>query len=91
MHYVIRVIVGALSATLAVGACFAANACGSTQKVTEATPDQVRSFFKSKQREVVTFVGYSGAGYDDASAMLRRADSELTKLNPKRTVINSGA
>jgi hypothetical protein len=59
--------------------------------VTEATPAQVRSHFANGGRKVVTFLGYSGAGYQDHAAMLQHADRVLARLDPKRTVINIGA
>jgi hypothetical protein len=40
---------------------------------------------------VVTFVGYSGAGYEDEAAMLDAAAEVLDGLDPARTVVNIGA
>lgn len=69
----------------------AAAACQSPQRVMGATPAQVRSHFAVDGREVVTFMGYSGAGYEDPGAMLAHAERILGRLDPKRAVINIGA
>lgn len=69
----------------------AAAACQSPQRVMGATPAQVRSHFAADGREVVTFMGYSGAGYEDPAAMLAQAGQVLARLDPKRAVINIGA
>jgi hypothetical protein len=69
----------------------AAAACQSPQRVMGATPAQVRSHFAADGREVVTFMGYSGAGYEDHAAMLAQAGRILGRLDPKRAVINIGA
>ncbi|MGO7659733.1 hypothetical protein ACC702_33960 [Rhizobium ruizarguesonis] len=69
----------------------AVSACQPPRQVTEATHDQVRAFFKSKHAKVVTFLGYSGAGYEDADAMLGHADAALKELDPKYWIVNIGA
>ena len=65
--------------------------CAAPQQTVEATPPQVRSFFAGKRWKVLSFVGYSGAEYEDPAAMLKRAGRTLDALNPQRTVINIGA
>ena len=42
-----------------------AAAFGQTAAVKSATIEDIRVFFKGKQKTVLTFVGYSGAGYED--------------------------
>jgi hypothetical protein len=69
----------------------AAEPCTPPQQVTEATPQQVSRFFASKHSRVVTFFGYSGAGYEDADAMLQQASALLDKYDSKRTIVNIGA
>ncbi|CAH2409644.1 hypothetical protein [Mesorhizobium escarrei] len=69
----------------------AVSACQPPQQLTEATPDQVRAFFQSKRAKVVTFLGYSGAGYEDANAMLGHAAAALKDLDSKRSIVNIGA
>jgi hypothetical protein len=40
---------------------------------------------------VLTFLGYSGAGYEDEGAMLRQATRMLDQFDPKTTIVNVGA
>ena len=68
-----------------------ARACEPPKQVTEGTPRQVRDFFEARRWKVVTFFGYSGAGYEHPFAMLKHASRILDGLNPRRTVINIGA
>ena len=49
-----------------------AAACELATTVKDATIDDIRTFFKSQNKEVITFVGYSGAEYEDKMAMLER-------------------
>jgi hypothetical protein len=81
----------ALSLSLGAAPGVAASTCSPPRQVEGATPAQVRSHFAGDGRKVVTFLGYSGAGYQDPAAMLRQADQVLSRLDPKRTVINIGA
>lgn len=69
----------------------AAAACRSPERVVGATPAQVRGHFATDGREVVTFMGYSGADYEDRAAMLALAERILGRLDPKRVLINIGA
>ena len=55
-----------------------------------ASVEEIKIFFKSKGKQVVTFVGYSGAEYQDEAAMLSTAKSVLSKYNPINTIINIG-
>jgi hypothetical protein len=56
----------------------------------EATPDEVRSFFESKGMKVLTFLGYSGTGYEDEAAMLEHAARVLDENDPRTTIVNLG-
>lgn len=89
MHILAAVAVFSLSLSVALDA--EASTCSPPRQVEAATPAQVRSHFASSGRTVITFLGYSGAGYRDRAAMLRQADQVLARLDPKRTVINIGA
>jgi hypothetical protein len=40
---------------------------------------------------VVSFLGYSGAGYENADAMLEQVDRVLQRLDVEKTIINIGA
>lgn len=69
----------------------AAAECEQPSTVREATPEEVRAFFQSKGMEVLTFLGYSGAGYEDEAAMLDQATGVLGQFDPKNTIVNIGA
>ena len=58
---------------------------------TEATPGDIRGFFASKKMKVLTFFGYSGAGYEDPVAMRAAASRILDEADPKTTLVNIGA
>ncbi len=53
--------------------------------------DDMKSFFESEQKEVVTFVGYSGSEYEDKAAMIEKAGRILDEFNPSKTIVNIGA
>jgi hypothetical protein len=57
----------------------------------DATPEQIAQYFKSRNKKVVTFIGYSGAEYQDPQRMLSEARAILSKHDPKTTIINIGA
>lgn len=56
-----------------------------------STVDAVQTYFKTRGRTVVTFMGYSGAGYEDNASMLARATAVLDRLDPRTTLVNIGA
>ncbi len=66
-------------------------ALGETMLKKEATLENITTFFAEQEKTVVTFVGYSGSGYEDPQAMLKRAESILKTLNPVTTIVNIGA
>ena len=68
-----------------------AAACELTTTVKYATIDDIRNFFKSQKKEVITFVGYSGAEYEDKMAMLEKAGHILDEFVASKTIVNSGA
>ena len=41
--------------------------------------------------KMLSFVGYSAAGYEDEATMLAQADQVLTRHDPARTMVNIGA
>lgn len=86
-----RVIVMAIvSSLISVFAC-----CSITNAETvlkeKATLEEITAFFTEQEKTVVTFVGYSGAGYEDPQAMLQQAETVLGTLDPAATIINIGA
>ena len=56
-----------------------------------ASPEEIRAFFRSKKKKVLTFLGYSGAGYENKTVMLEEATRALDKFDPQTTIINIGA
>ena len=77
--------------TLSIMSADAAPSCKPPSTVREATPEEVRAFFKTKGMKVLTLLGYSGAGYEDEAAMLEQANGILAKFDPKTTIVNIGA
>lgn len=65
--------------------------CGPPSTMRQAAPDEVVAFFMTKGMKVVTFLGYSGAGYEDETAMLGHAERVLSQFDPKTTLVNIGA
>jgi hypothetical protein len=65
--------------------------CQPPREVVAAAPADVVDFFARDGRTVLTFAGYSGAGYEDEAAMLRHAARVLKPLDPARTIVNIGA
>jgi hypothetical protein len=65
--------------------------CDPRTTMREATVEEVRSYFEDKRMKVVTFLGYSGAGYEDEAAMLQHASRILDENDPKTTIVNIGA
>lgn len=60
-------------------------------KVKTATSAEIRTFFQGTGKTVLTFVGYSGAGYDNEPALLAAAEQVLSKYDPRTTIVNIGA
>lgn len=69
----------------------AAGACELKTIVRDATPAEVAAFFAEQHKQVVTFVGYSGAQYQDQAALLQKAEQLLHEFEPSRTLVNIGA
>jgi hypothetical protein len=68
-----------------------ASGCDGPTKAGEATAREIRAFFANREMKVLTFLGYSGAGYEDPSAMLAEANRILAENNPRSTIVNIGA
>jgi hypothetical protein len=56
-----------------------------------SSPEAILDFFRAQRKTVVTFLGYSSAGYEDERAMLRHASAVLDSLDPSSTIVNIGA
>ena len=87
------------SASIVYGLCVAllplawtdiAWACDKPKSSIEATPSDVRTFFKSQGKTVLTFLGYSGAGYEDEAALISHATGVLDNYDPHTTIVNIG-
>ena len=63
----------------------------SKPEIREATPAEIAQAFRDRKQFVLTFLGYSGAGYEDHGSMLRQAATILEAHDPSRTVVNIGA
>ena len=59
--------------------------------IKEATPEEIQAFFKEKKMTVLTFLGYSGAEYENKASMLEQAVKILAQFEPKSTIVNIGA
>lgn len=69
----------------------AAALCAAPGRQREATSAAIKAFVKARKMEVLTFAGYSGALYEDPTAMLDHAARILDAHSPERTLINIGA
>ena len=81
----------ALIALIAMLAPPIARGCEQPTSVREATPAQIRSFFAEQGKSVLTFLGYSAAGYQHREAMLDQASRVLDGFEPEATIVNIGA
>lgn len=66
-------------------------ACDLNTSVQETTPADAIAQFASKDKLVVTFVGFSGAQYENPAMLLETAERLLQEFDPSRTIINGGA
>src|SRR5215510_2224725 len=66
-------------------------ALGQATAAKNATAEDIKAFFKGKQKTVLTFVGYSGAGYEDEVSMRKEAERALSEFDPAKTIVNIGA
>jgi hypothetical protein len=65
-------------------------ACKGPAMVREGDAAAITRHLKGTGKSVLTFVGYSGAGYEDPTALKREASRILDRHDPARTLINSG-
>jgi hypothetical protein len=71
---------------------FTVSACESNAPMQhDANAEEVAAFFKTANKRVLTFIGYSGAEYEDKAAMLEHARQILTTFDPQKTIVNIGA
>src|SRR5262245_49189768 len=55
------------------------------------TVEDVRDYFRKSGKTVLTLMGYSGAGYEDPSGVLARAEAVLARFDPRTVIVNIGA
>ena len=55
-----------------------------------ASLETIREFFDEWKKTVLTFAGYSGAGYEDHAGMLRKAGAVLDEYDPTATLVSIG-
>ncbi len=67
------------------------SACDLETEVRHTGVQEIKGFFATADKEVLTFVGYSGSGYEDKEAMLVVASRILDDFNPNDTIVNIGA
>ncbi len=59
--------------------------------IREATPAEIRAYFKDQRKTVLTLLGYSAAEYEDKAALVAHATEILDGADPKTTILNIGA
>lgn len=69
----------------------AAFGCVATSSNSMTSLAEITAFFETENKRVVTFIGYSGTGYQDATGMLSEAKKVLEAFDPATTIINIGA
>jgi hypothetical protein len=56
-----------------------------------ASADDAVAYFRSTGKQVLTFIGYSAADYEDVPAMLAQAQAVLDEYDPSEVIVNIGA
>ncbi|GAA4352570.1 hypothetical protein GCM10023165_41990 [Variovorax defluvii] len=69
----------------------AATATGRDPRVIRVQRGTAPASLRPPGRHVLTFLGYSGAGYQNLAAMLAEAAAVLARHDPARTTVNIGA
>ena len=64
--------------------------CSGPTRQQVAAPDAVVAAVRARGLQVLTFVGYSGAGYQDDAAMQALAARVLDAADPARVLVNAG-
>jgi hypothetical protein len=66
-------------------------ACDQPSTMREATSEEIRAVFNDKNMRGLTFLGYSGAEYENKAAMLEHATQMLDQFDPRTTIVSIGA
>lgn len=80
-----------LAGGLLAGMNAVAAACAGPAAAREATSASIAAFLKARKMRLLTFAGYSGAGYERPAEMLAHAARVLDGEDPARTLVNVGA
>ncbi|MEB3156960.1 MAG: hypothetical protein VKO26_05935 [Cyanobacteriota bacterium] len=67
------------------------HACGGVPVVRDASAATIQAYVRGQGKAVLTFVGYSGTGYESPERLTDQAMRILERQDPARTLINSGA
>jgi hypothetical protein len=81
----------ALVACCVAGLAAGVEPCEGPREVRQATLASIKAFIDDRHMTVLTFGGYSGAGYEDPGDMLEHASRVLDGQDPAKTLINIGA
>jgi len=84
-----RLLWAACTALLAAAPAWAHN-CEGPPLLREATSQQIGEYVSGSGKRVLSFVGYSGAGYEDAAAMRAAAWQALQRHDPAHWLVNIG-
>ena len=85
----VLLLLGLVSITSIPGAAYAA--CPGTPTTHNATTQTVARFINKSGLKLLTFAGYSAAGYEDPQTMLKQASLRLNATSPSQTLVNIGA
>ena len=66
-------------------------ACSLDTSIHVLPPAEVVAQLAKKNKKVVTFLGYSGAQYEDPAALQTTIEQLLLEFDPADTIVNSGA
>jgi hypothetical protein len=72
------------------GAGAAVQNCDPPVIAAATTVAEIRAHFTARGKTVLTFLGYSGADYEDKAAMLVRVATVLGGFDPRKTIVNIG-
>ncbi len=67
------------------------SACEPPKIIREATPAEIRAYFKGQHKTVLTLLGYSAADYEDKAALTAHVTEVLDRADPRTTIVNIGA
>ncbi len=60
-------------------------------EIKASKPEEIGAFFAERQKTVLTFLGFSGSGYEKPEFLLKTAADHLDDFDPSGTIVNIGA